>query len=237
LLIMKIFYPIFMLLLAVSFLEAQDRFKVSPSPCKLDFDIPDPDGITDHFCEAKMTNLTSQTLHMLWTREDLQLPQDWIGYICDNNYCYAPFAKKCPEDNPNNIEPNKYGILDVHVNTNDVPGEAHIVLYVFEKEDTTKKIKVDFLFNKITANREVRNIGIKIYPNPAQNTFTVEYNSGVNKIELISILGKKVAEYKTSPSKSYDISNLDAGLYFLRLIGPQDQIIKTIRLQKKSLRP
>ena len=230
---MKYIYLIISVLVSGSLLAQTPRFAVHPNPNSISFQA---DG-SDHFAHGRVKNNTNSLINVIWTREILQLPVDWQTYVCDANYCYGPGLGKCPESNPNKIKAGDSTTLDVHVTDDGNDGEAHIVMWVYEKEDTSKKIKVDYLFNKILANNEVRNIEIKVYPNPAYNSFSIDYNQGLNRIEFYSILGKKVTSYKAVPHSSYDISQLEDGLYFVKLIGPYERSLRTIRLQKRSYRP
>jgi hypothetical protein len=230
---MKYIYLIISILCVEVLVAQTPRFSVNPNPNSISFQA---DG-TDHFAHGKVKNNTGAQINVLWTREILQLPVDWQTYVCDANYCYGPGLGKCPDNGPNKIKAGDSTTLDVHVTDNGTDGEAHIVMWVYEKEDTSKKIKVDYLFNKVLSNNQVKNIEIKVYPNPAYNSFSIDFNQGLNRIDFYSILGKKVTSYKAMQKTSYDISQLEDGLYFVKLIGPNEQHLRTIRLQKRSYRP
>lgn len=229
---MKHIYLIFSLL-CFSQLGAQtNKFTLTPDPNMISFPL---EGI-EHVAYGKVSNKTGGTLELLWSREDLELPQGWSASICDNNICYGPSVHACPPEFPNTIEGHRDGIMDVHVIDSGEVEEAHIVMTVFEKEDTTSWAKADYLFNKIVSNKEVRNIYTRVYPNPAYNSFSVDFNAGLTKIELYNLLGGKVISYEAIQNRSYDISNLPAGLYFVKLFGPNKQLLRTIRLQKRTIK-
>ncbi len=221
-------------ILSINELFAQNqRYIVKPNPNSISF-IPD---MTDHSAHGLVRNQTNGTIKVYWTREIVELPLDWSTLVCDANYCYGPDRGQCPDNNPNVIKTNDSTILDVHVMDNGTDGQAHIVMWVFEKEDTTKKLKVDYFFNKVISNNDVKNIEIKVFPNPAFNDFFIDFNFGLSRIDLYTILGKKVTSFKAMQGKNYDISELMEGLYFVKLIGPNEQLLRTIRLQKRSYRP
>ncbi len=221
-------------ILCVELLFAQaPRYVVNPNPNSIFF----TSDISDHFAHGRVKNNTNSQINILWTREILQLPAGWTTYVCDANNCYADFIGKCPDAYVNKVKANDSVSLDIHILDDGIEGEAHIVMWVYEKEDTSKKVKVDYLFNKVVSNNDFRNIEIKVYPNPAYNSFSVEYNQGLSRIELYTILGKKVTSYKAQQKSSYDISPLEDGLYFVKLVGPNEQMLRTIRLQKRSYKP
>jgi hypothetical protein len=68
------------------------------------------------------------------------------------------------------------------------------------------------------------NDSISIYPNPADDYLTISNNNtGIETIELYSVLGNKVFE-KTdinSLTKSINISNLPSGVYLLKVIDSE----------------
>lgn len=230
---MKHIYLIISVLLCGSALAQNARFSVAPNPNTLYFT---PDN-SDHHIASHVRNHTNETLTMLWTREVLMMPIGWSTYVCDGNNCYADHVSKCPEIYPNYISPGDSSILDVHIYEDGNMGAAHVVMWVFEKDDTTKKIKVDYTFNKVVSNRDIKNIAVKVYPNPASNSFTVDYNAGLVRIDMVNLLGKRIRSYRPTPNASYDISDLEEGLYFIRLIGPNEQTLRTLRLQKRGIKP
>ncbi|HRI32140.1 MAG TPA: T9SS type A sorting domain-containing protein [Saprospiraceae bacterium] len=227
----RIFTILFCLSMSLGF--SQERFSSEFNPCKLEEKV---DASKDQYCHNKIRNHTKRPILVLWAKENLLMPLFWDSYVCDNNQCYSPAVVKCPEDAANEVLVDSTVNMDVHFQTDGTQGGAHVVIWVNEKDDTTKKLKIDYLFNKTVSNNEVKNIAIKMYPNPASNAFTVEYNTGLTRVELYSILGKKVVSFNAGHFKSYDISNLVDGIYLVKLIGPNDQLLRTVRLQKRSPR-
>ena len=67
---------------------------------------------------------------------------------------------------------------------------------------------------------------IKVYPNPASNYINVTSTITIDKIELYSILGKKVHE--TANANTIDISNLNSGIYFVQFYSGNRNITKKI---------
>ncbi|MBK9107092.1 MAG: T9SS type A sorting domain-containing protein [Saprospiraceae bacterium] len=229
---MKCIYLIFSILFCSYFMAQGQRFSVNPNPNTIYFT---PDN-TDHYKSGKIRNHTGEVLSMLWNREILMMPAGWSTYVCDANNCYADKVGKCPEIYPNIIAPYDSVNLDVHVYEDGSMGEAHVVMWVYEAEDTSKKVKVDYTFNKVVSNKDIKNIAVKVYPNPASNSFTVDYNTGLVRIDMVNILGRKIRSYRAFPNSSYDISDLEDGLYFIRLIGPNEQNLRTLRLQKRGIK-
>ncbi|MEO6190660.1 MAG: T9SS type A sorting domain-containing protein [Saprospiraceae bacterium] len=232
----KQLFIIFSLGLLVS-LRAQNK-KLTPqyNPCKESF-LTDTLNPADWVCHNTVRNTSGGTLKLLWKREDVMVPILWEPTVCDNVNCYATFIKECPRVNVNEIAKGSTMLADIHVYDAGVPGAAHIKFRVFEQDDTTNFIVIDYLFNKeFVGTKNLRNLQLRMYPNPAMNSFNVDYNTGISRIELYSVLGTKVLSFITEPSKSYDIGNLEDGLYMVKFITTDGRALRTLRLQKKSIR-
>jgi len=74
--------------------------------------------------------------------------------------------------------------------------------------------------------------GIKLYPNPASDNLTIEYNNFENtnpiNIKIYDITGKEVSNYsmiKNNAASQINISNFEAGVYIIT-IQTQDKIIR-----------
>jgi Secretion system C-terminal sorting domain len=56
---------------------------------------------------------------------------------------------------------------------------------------------------------------ITVYPNPAQNQLTIESQSDIQQVQILSISGKQVLS--TNESKHIDLSSLAAGFYMIKV--------------------
>ena len=75
-----------------------------------------------------------------------------------------------------------------------------------------------------------------VYPNPANNEFTISLNSIQNNIEMdvYEVLGNKVINRTlTNETSTINIEQLSNGLYFVRLVDANSNIIYTQRLVKE----
>jgi hypothetical protein len=67
---------------------------------------------------------------------------------------------------------------------------------------------------------------LKIYPNPTSNFINITSSQIINKIELYSILGKKILE--VNHKDSIDISAFHSGIYFVKIYSGNRSISKKI---------
>ena len=75
---------------------------------------------------------------------------------------------------------------------------------------------------------------ISVYPNPILSTFTLKTTtsdlSGLS-IQIFNVIGKKVYEEKSLKSKTINVSELNTGIYILKIMNETQQ--KTIKLIKR----
>lgn len=71
----------------------------------------------------------------------------------------------------------------------------------------------------MTGIHEIENPNFKVYPNPAFNTIfiTNSTNVEIESISLINLKGQKIIEFD-SDAKQLDISNVNSGIYFIRIV-------------------
>ena len=69
----------------------------------------------------------------------------------------------------------------------------------------------------MTTNELTWSRAIKLFPNPTKDIFSIESKQvNVSKVEIYSILGKKLKEYNTSIT-IFDIEDLSNGLYMVKI--------------------
>lgn len=100
----------------------------------------------------------------------------------------------------------------------------------FTGRDLTPKKPIENNFNLNSCNTLSSDTvvfeDLKIYPNPVSNLLTVKSNQKIDKLELYSILGKKVKVKEFS--NNLNISNLSSGLYLLKIYSGNNSISKKI---------
>ena len=102
---------------------------------------------------------------------------------------------------------------------------------------TTKRLV--FMLNKISTGlvTTVKEEAVNVYPNPARDFVNVKYDpkSGVKSISVYNLIGKTVQNYKVTDNSSarLDLDNIPAGVYFMRLMDAQGQIVATRRFTRQ----
>jgi len=89
----------------------------------------------------------------------------------------------------------------------------------------TDTINVTFWDNSDISSPTLAN-EISIYPNPATNCVTLEFNEVIiSKIEIYAITGEQIGVYEINNDIiTLDVSNFAKGLYFIKSIGINNEI-------------
>jgi len=74
----------------------------------------------------------------------------------------------------------------------------------------------------------------KVYPNPATEFFQLtDETELVNQINVYNIVGKKVKSFEAESEKKYYLDRFPKGMYLVQLLGHDNKIIATQRLNVK----
>lgn len=84
--------------------------------------------------------------------------------------------------------------------------------------------KKDYLANSIDETQTNEN-SFFVYPNPANNIISWEYNEAIIQVTLINSIGQRVASIP-KPANKMDVSTMKNGVYFLQFYSGNG-IIKT----------
>lgn len=74
---------------------------------------------------------------------------------------------------------------------------------------------------------------IRVFPNPTTDYFSVNGMENLKEVVVINLVGREVKRFSASIRAKYDVSDLNSGLYLVRLIGEQGKAVKTVRLSKR----
>jgi hypothetical protein len=77
------------------------------------------------------------------------------------------------------------------------------------------------------------NDDIRVYPNPAVDYIMITDNDNVAQVWVYNMLGKRVKAYNVESSgMKFDIRDLPRGMYIVRLIGSNEELVMTRRINK-----
>ncbi len=76
-------------------------------------------------------------------------------------------------------------------------------------------------------------IKLSVYPNPASDFIGVSNDEQVGKIIIFNMIGKEQKSFQATRGEKYPIADLANGMYLVKVIGNDNKLITTQRLQKR----
>ena len=181
---------------------------------------------------AEVRNTSNQDINLLWTRHEIAKPTIWETLVGD----HSPNTDIAPDDKAILIPPGATVRLDISARTFGQAGYAQVELDLYDA------VNQDLILGVVKATFEATNANsksaakrkeaIRIYPNPTTDYFRIYQSDGVSRIEVYNIVGKRIVSYPASLDGRYDVTNLQDGMYLVRLLAADKSVIKTVRLSK-----
>jgi len=69
---------------------------------------------------------------------------------------------------------------------------------------------------------------LTLYPNPALDIVTLQYDLEIDNVEVFDLNGRSIAVDFNAPSKSIDISNLNTGIYYVTVISNNSKSVQKL---------
>lgn len=243
----------FSLLFAMFFLNLHAQLiSVTPEYSQSIFEDVVLTDYNDFPIQLSITNHSPNDIALKWVRE---LPEDcpmsWQAIICDINACYAPHIVTNYDPNlginqPVIIEAKQtsedfYFHVWLNPSDNPQPGCCTPKMYFYEVKNPDSLLAVSEMevsINKpncFTNTNELAPIDlIKIYPNPAKDFFRITENSLVKEIEVFNIQGQAIRTFQIANDRNYDIGDLGEGIYLLKMLDKEGNLLKTEKLYKNN---
>lgn len=185
-----------------------------------------------------LRNLTNRTLELRWEIKKANLSEGWQAVVCDHQ-CYTSLVSS----KTFKLEPNEV-LHDFKVsfrpNGKGGMGNLEIALHdVKNKEQTEQTITFSGAAQSIHSaihGFSKETTAPKIFPNPAIQFIHLrdDYNR-VKLIEVYNVVGRKMQRFSVNhDGEKYDISNLPRGMYMVRMLDSNGNIVRTQRISKSN---
>lgn len=227
-------------------LTAQD-FEANPDNFSQDFSIDLADDKLRLELYINLSNTGTDTLRLKWFRTVISQPENWETQVCDNIRCWlSPVYSNFDDDlgvfEPMILPPDSTYEMILYLLPNSQEGSGSYQLDFSFTENPDSIVSSVSVSANVAANatstytvEELNNV--YIYPNPVSNQFRISNDSYVNQVEIINMLGRKVKVFESYSGAQYDIIDLPQGVYLVRLIDRNNELIKTMRMSKSRFRP
>ncbi|MBS1782115.1 MAG: T9SS type A sorting domain-containing protein [Bacteroidetes bacterium] len=169
-----------------------------------------------------------------WSVTNHNLPADWMNFdlgICDNQLCYGSNIFNGSTTQIDTAKNNKPIDLKLAINPGVTNGSFFVSVNIRDGVSTNKNVV--FIINKwptgVTTISKVED-DVTLYPNPANDNVNIVFDGGLNvkNVMVYNLIGKPVKVFKVSGnSAKLDINDVPSGIYFVRLLNAQGQIVAT----------
>jgi hypothetical protein len=169
--------------------------------------------------------------NLTWTTRVIDAAEGWTDAVCDKNLCYLESVETADFT----ALPDETCRLDVHVYPNGNEGFSIVEVEITEADNPNFSIKHEYYFNTMpsASTRAQLLSSIKVYPNPAQDYFTIEEGQQAEVVEVLTIDGKMMRSFLYNDNAQYMISDLAAGHYVIRLTDQNGQAFAAGRIAKQ----
>ncbi|MCB9290281.1 MAG: T9SS type A sorting domain-containing protein [Lewinellaceae bacterium] len=89
----------------------------------------------------------------------------------------------------------------------------------------------DRLSIKPLSNKE--KVELQIFPNPATDYIGVTKNDIVEQVMVFNLIGRQMKSFEATDGEKYYVGDLPRGMYLVQLLGADNQIITTQRVNKR----
>ena len=231
-------------LLTLTFGTIHAQLVIDPNPWVGTFeDVDLSDFWSEPFAHGFMINNNASQVSVRWELVVISAPEEWDFRVCDKNQCYSTgtLTNWDPENDieePVLLAASEQGLLDLHILPRQGAGfcEAEIRLSLTSDPGTILATGV-YQVTVPTGVDEVSVQSLRIFPNPSTDYFALTNSQGVHKIVLYNVVGRVVRTFEVVEGKKYYIADLADGMYLAGLVGEDGDVLRTMRISKRSLRP
>ncbi len=219
-----------LLVLGFNQLQAQATLSLMPATVMMDVDPMEFETIAHSYIK----NNGEDTVTVQWIRTVEEISMGWQSAICDINACYAVEVDTTPSEFLLKLAPGDSSMLNVYIRPSGIEGSAKIKVTVVEVDNKDNAVAAEYLFNQSTPARDLTETrAISIFPNPAVNHFQLSDYQDVSEVAIYNLVGSELLRYSTFPGAQFNIGDLQRGIYLVRIIDYRNEVIKTLRLNKR----
>lgn len=90
-----------------------------------------------------------------------------------------------------------------------------------------------FFISSFTVLAQQRDAVPSVFPNPTDSFVQLDRETGIEKLTVYNLVGRKMLSFQVAQGKKYDLSGLPPGMYLIRLVDAKQKIVGTRRVQRR----
>lgn len=214
--------------LSVLQVQAQQSFSLTPNPVYGTEQSPaQVDGL------ATVKNLGSTTETFQWTRTILRLDQDSSCFTAVTDpylhWFYTVSQKSF------SLAPGEEGPLNITLWDTEELGCCAIAHMKLKKLGPVPDSLEAFYYLRTClplATTEIGTAGVKLFPNPVLQYFSLQHAESVHQMTLCDASGSMIRRIPANSTNQYAVQDLPAGTYYLILENAEGSIVQALELFK-----
>lgn len=172
-------------------------------------------------------NQSTNSLDLKVKKEYIDIVEGTSNSFCWNGACLPPFTMETEALTLASGE--SYNGFSVEYYCMGIEGTSTVKYIVFEENGPEAFFIVEYSTDFTSLSSQFIS-EFSVFPNPAQNNFSIEVSNNISNIEICNVLGELI--YSTSISNQHvniDCSKWSNGLYFIRTFDGNN-LVKTQKL-------
>jgi hypothetical protein len=193
-----------------------------------------------HAFNIVISNKGNTDLDVYWTiTKGSDWPVAWKTVMCDTEFCYDENFDKIDIRRPNKLKAKADASFKLDLDLGGKKGVSNMFLRLYSDKEfknllSTTKVNAPIIADATVSTSDLKGTeDLSIYPNPADNFYFIKSDQGILKVTLFNVLGREIKTESHYRSQTHDISDLNKGVYFLRMQDANNKVVKTIRLTKR----
>lgn len=170
--------------------------------------------------DFELINLTMDTIQFNCKKIETSLLSGTSASFCWGNLCYP--AQIFDSPSPAIISPNGFvSDFSGKYNPNAILGTSYVQFVFYNSQSPQDSVFFTAKFvlpEELLVDLATENIDFLLYPNPVNDLVNIEFERLVDSFDIIDNMGQVIETiFPTSNFLSLDISNLEAGMYFVKI--------------------
>jgi hypothetical protein len=168
--------------------------------------------------DIKFTTPTPEDITFMWERVSDSFLAEWDYSLCDYTGCYVgvPTTGAMTPITMAEASNGTEGFFKMNIGHQGYNGDGLVEIYVYDSNDYNRGDTVSFhlSISELSINEVSQNNSVVVSPNPATNLVTISGSTAIS-VSIFNGIGLHVMNLEGNGNGSFDVSNLESGVYFL----------------------
>lgn len=210
------------------------------------FEDVDVEGSANLSVSILVTNTSSDSIDVKWEikRAEAICVENWEFIMCDVNQCYPPSISSnidldAPIDIPCVMPPNYSYEFTFNIQPNSTAGCCDLTIEFSLEEaqdDILVTIDLPIQINSATCTTATNDDllpDLKIYPNPFENSMTIENGGGISSVKIYNVAGEIVNQQVVKNNTITELDELVKGMYTVTFHNEENEALKMVSVVKE----